>query len=71
MRPGQFDRILFITAALAAFLLVGATVLFLVRGFSNAVTTVRVIEPEPGVRCAKMVTADGAAISCWLTRNVA
>lgn len=42
-------------------------VMFGVRQFSLAITTVDVIEVEPGVRCARMVTADGAAISCWRT----
>ena len=41
--------------------------MFLMRQFSMAVTTVDVIEVEPGVRCARMVTADGAAIDCWRT----
>lgn len=39
--------------------------MFLVRAFSNSATTVVVEEVAPGVMCAKMVTADGAAISCW------
>lgn len=39
--------------------------MFLLRAFSNSVTTVVVDEVAPGVMCAKMVTADGAAISCW------
>ena len=39
--------------------------MFFVRQFSMAITTVDIIEVEPGVRCARMVTADGAAINCW------
>tara|TARA_R110000803_G_scaffold28727_2_gene66177 strand:+ start:114 stop:299 length:186 start_codon:yes stop_codon:yes gene_type:complete len=41
--------------------------MFLLRVFSNSVTTVIVEEVRPGVECAKMVTADGAAIDCWYT----
>lgn len=37
------------------------------RVASDAITTVEVIAPEPGVRCAKMLTTEGAAISCWKT----
>jgi hypothetical protein len=40
-------------------------VMWTLRAFSNSVTTVTVEEVAPGVSCAKMVTADGAAISCW------
>jgi hypothetical protein len=49
-------------------LILGA-IMFGVRQFSLAITTVDVIEVEPGVRCARMVTADGAAISCWEVGN--
>lgn len=38
---------------------------FGVRLFSNATTPITVHEVEPGVKCATMVTSDGAAISCW------
>jgi hypothetical protein len=41
--------------------------LYAARLFSNAVTPITVQQVEPGVRCATMVTADGAAISCWET----
>jgi hypothetical protein len=40
-------------------------IMWSLRFFSNSVTTVTVEEVGPGIRCAKMVTADGAAISCW------
>lgn len=53
-----------VVAVIAIVLFVGA-ILFMARQFSLAVTTVDVVEVEPGVRCARMVTADGAAISCW------
>jgi hypothetical protein len=52
----------------AAFVIVMAmiwVVMWTLRAFSNSVTTVTVEEVAPGVSCAKMVTADGAAISCW------
>ena len=40
------------------------------RVFSNSVTTVLVEEVRQGVECAKMVTADGAAIDCWFTEGL-
>jgi hypothetical protein len=55
-------------AYLAGFVIVIAfsiMLMFFVRQFSLAITTVDIIEVESGVRCARMVTADGAAISCW------
>ena len=52
-------------AAIVFAILVAVGLMFGVRQFSLAITTVDVIEVEPGVRCARMVTADGAAISCW------
>lgn len=51
-----------------ALLVVGAglmAVMWVGRVASDVVTTVEVIAPEPGVRCAKMLTTEGAAISCW------
>lgn len=50
---------------ICAFILTIWLVLWMVRAFSNSVTTVTVEEVEPGVHCAKVVTADGAAIDCW------
>jgi small basic protein len=50
-------------------IIVAVILMFAVRQFSLAITTVDVIEVEPGVRCARMVTADGAAISCWEVGN--
>jgi small basic protein len=50
-------------------IIVAVILMFAVRQFSLAITTVDVIEVEPGVRCARMVTADGAAISCWEAGN--
>jgi hypothetical protein len=52
-------------AAVVFAILIAVVVMFGARQFSLAITTVDVIEVEPGVRCARMVTADGAAISCW------
>lgn len=57
-----------IALGLIAALLLGAAIFILMwvtRFFSNSVTTVTVEEVEPGIHCAKMVTADGAAIDCW------
>ena len=56
-------------AAVVLVILFVAAIMFAVRQFSLAITTVDVIEVEPGVRCARMVTADGAAISCWAVGN--
>lgn len=56
-------------AAFVFVILVAVGLMFGVRQFSLAITTVDVIEVEPGVRCARMVTADGAAISCWEVGN--
>ena len=39
--------------------------LYMMRLFSLAVSPVEVIDVAPGVQCARMVTTDGAAISCW------
>lgn len=58
------DFKVYLGAVVLVFLVVMA-IMFGVRQFSLAITTVDVIEVEPGVRCARMVTADGAAISCW------
>jgi hypothetical protein len=44
--------------------IVGAA-LYGMRLFSNATTPITVHEVEPGVKCATMVTTDGAAIDCW------
>lgn len=38
------------------------------RFASDAITSIEVIQAEPGVRCAKMLTTEGAAISCWRTQ---
>jgi hypothetical protein len=54
-----------VIGCIIAGLLIIAGVMFSMRQFSLAVTSVDVIDVEPGVRCARMVTADGAAISCW------
>lgn len=35
------------------------------RLINNAATPITVTEVEKGVKCASMVTADGAALSCW------
>jgi hypothetical protein len=48
--------------------IVGMGAWWMFRAMSSAVTSVVVIEPEPGIRCAKVVTGDGAAIDCWETR---
>jgi hypothetical protein len=62
------DFKVYLGAVVLVFLFVMA-IMFGIRQFSLAITTVDVIEVEPGVRCARMVTADGAAISCWEVGN--
>lgn len=47
------------------FIVIGG-IMFFTRQFSLAITTVDVIKVENGVKCARMVTGDGAAISCWV-----
>jgi len=41
------------------------TVWWLQRQFSAATVATSVVEVEPGVRCARLITGDGVAISCW------
>lgn len=57
----------FVLAVIALAILAGVVMSMMWAGrvASDAITTVEVIEPEPGVRCAKMLTTEGAAISCW------
>ena len=55
------EMIITVIGAIAAMFVI----VFAMRLFSSATTTVSVIEPEKGIHCAKMVTGDGAAISCW------
>jgi hypothetical protein len=57
----------FVLAVIALAILSGIVMSMMWAGrvASDAITTVEVIEPEPGVRCAKMLTTEGAAISCW------
>jgi hypothetical protein len=39
--------------------------MYAARLFSNATTPITMHQPKPGITCAAMVTADGAALSCW------
>ena len=61
----------FISTVVAWILAVAALMTIIVasavgmRKLSEATTTIEIIEAEPGVHCARMVTADGAAIDCW------
>ena len=52
-------------AGIVAILAIIAMVMLFMRGFSSMVTVISVEEVAPGVSCAKMITNDGAAISCW------
>jgi hypothetical protein len=49
--------------AVVATILLGGT--YGLRLFTEATVSVSVIDVAPGVRCAKLITTDGAAISCW------
>lgn len=53
------------TAAVLLLVGVGLGMIYGLRVFSEATVSVTVIEPTPGIRCAKLITSDGAAISCW------
>lgn len=57
----------FVLVIIALAILAGVvlSVMWAGRVASDAFTTVEVIEPEPGVRCAKMLTTTRGAISCW------
>ena len=46
-------------------LVILAGVMGAIKAFNNVTTPIHVTEVEAGVKCASMVTADGAAISCW------
>jgi len=35
------------------------------RYLNNTATPITVTEVEKGIKCASMVTKDGAALSCW------
>jgi len=55
----QYTLIIFITLVL-----VGGFV-FLGRTFTTATVRLQVERATPTVMCAKIVTSDGAALSCW------
>ncbi len=57
--------VLLIGVALAIMAGIVMSMMWAGRVASDAITTVEVIEPEKGVHCAKMLTTEGAAISCW------
>jgi len=62
------DVVMWLVFGVVALVILGGVIMGLMwmgRVASDAITTVEVIEPEPGVRCAKMLTTEGAAISCW------
>ena len=39
--------------------------LYVKRYVNNISVPMKVVTPEEGVRCAKLVSADGVAIDCW------
>lgn len=57
--------VLGVILAVALLLALAFGITYGVRKFSEATIEVSVIEPEPGVHCAKLISTDGAAISCW------
>lgn len=62
------DAVMWLVLGVVALVILGGVIMGMMwagRVASDAITTVEVIEPEPGVRCAKMLTTEGAAISCW------
>lgn len=46
-------------------IVVVVTFAMLMRSLSSAITPIEVVEVEPGVKCASMVTNGGVALSCW------
>jgi len=64
--PMKEDTWYIIGAVVGVIFVIGA-VMYGLRLFSNATTPITVHEVQPGVHCATMVTADGAAIDCWKT----
>lgn len=50
---------------LVAIVLAGAFLAYGAKLYNNATTPIIVTEVEKGVKCASMVTKDGAALSCW------
>jgi len=62
---------MFIKDALIVFGMAAAIIVLIVsvnHGFrllSRATTPIDVVEVEPGIKCASMVTSDGVALSCW------
>ena len=62
------DAVMWLVSGVVVLVILGGVIMGMMwagRVASDAITTVEVIEPEPGVRCAKMLTTEGAAISCW------
>jgi hypothetical protein len=53
------------TIAGAMFLGILFVIMLLMRYFSSVTVSIVVEDVEPGVRCARVVTGDGAAIDCW------
>ena len=51
--------------AIALIVAVAAAVLWARFAISNAAASVHVFEPEAGVHCVRVTTADGVAVDCW------
>ena len=56
--------IIYVIAGVGVLVLIAA-LMFASRWFSQQVTPINIVEVEPGVKCAQMITSDGAAIDCW------
>lgn len=44
---------------------ISAAVLWVRFAVSGAAASVHVFEPEQGIHCARVTTADGVAVDCW------
>lgn len=59
-----------IIIAAALFVVAAISGVLYVRGrMLSATAPLEITSPEPGVRCASLVTAHGAALSCWELRK--
>lgn len=65
---GTWEKIGFGALGIVVVTIIIFIIMLSTRWFSNATTPITVHEVEPGIKCATMVTSDGAAISCWQVR---
>lgn len=60
---------LVVFAVIAAFIAVLFAVNYVVRWSSNITTSVSIIEPGPGVKCALASTSNGVGLDCDWSRH--